>query len=80
LVKKLVLKFSTIVPGQQMETIEELVRRHGLAIEEAHDEAHLRLVSVTGSEESLVALDQELVRHASIARKIVSVLGRPRVF
>jgi hypothetical protein len=77
--KNLILKFSTIVPGQQMETIIELVTRYNLAIEDAREEAHLRVVSVAGSPDGLAALDQELVRHASISRRMVSTLSRPRV-
>ena len=76
LTKKLMLKFSTIVPGHQQETIDELVRRHGLRIEESREEAHLRLLTVVGESASLAALDQDLVRHASIARRMVSTPGR----
>ncbi len=69
--KKLILKYNTRVGKNHLPKIEEMTKRLGLKIENVEEGRQgLKVVAITGKLEKLHDMDRELIRHASISRKV----------
>jgi len=70
--KKLILKYNPRLGNNQMPAIEKMALELNCKIEHAHidETSKIIIVTVTGSQQSLAEMNERLIRHASIDRKV----------